>query len=286
MKKLAFIGGLLSLMLWSCGHKQTEQTYEGPTTADSLRVALANQDSLLSLINDINDDMTTIRRMEDILSTPGSISDESESARQRIKNDMAAIQAALHERRVRLAELEKKLQGSYASNATLKKTIESLKAQIAVQDSTIASFREELAHANIVIEQLNVANDSLATQLTAVNEAKEKAEEATVRLGDEINTCYFIVGTNKELNNAGVIKSGFLRKTRILPGDVDTNMFVKADKRTLTEINCHSDKAKVMTDQPESSYQFITEANDNRILVIKNPEEFWKKSNFLVIKID
>lgn len=286
MKKLAFTAALLTLTLWSCGTKQSEQVYEGPTTADSLRVALANQDSLLSLINDINADMTSIRRMEDILSTPGSISDESESARQRIKNDMTAIQNALQQRRERLAELEKKLQNAYAGNATLKKTIENLKDQIARQDSTISDIRAQLGNANIVIEQQTERIDSLSSTLQAVSEAKEKAEETTVRLGDEMNLCYFIVGTNKELNNAGVIKSGFLRKTKILPGDVDTNMFVQADKRTLQEINCHSNKAEVMTNQPENSYRFITENNGNKVLVISNPVEFWKKSNFLIIKVD
>lgn len=287
MKKLSFFTVVCALLLMaSCGDKgQKSDEYQGPTTADSLRQALADQDSLLSLVNDITSDMLTIRQMEDIVTTPG-IGTESVSRRQQIHDDMAAIRETLQQRRLRLEELEKKLKNANYNNATLKKTIESLKAQIEEQEATIEDLKEQLAQANIIIAEQSVRIDSLSESNTALNEAKEQAEEANVKLADEMNTCFYVVGTKKELNNSGVIKTGFLRKTKILPGDVDSKFFTKGDKRNLMEINCHSKKAEVMTNQPQSSYNFITEANGDKILVIKDPTEFWKKSNYLVIKID
>lgn len=290
MKKLLFPLIAVIALFTACGHRDNtivvDEEFVGLSVEDSLRLALANQDSLLSLINDITTDMNNIRRMEDILSSPNSLNNETTSARQQIHDDMLSIQNALQQRRERLAELEKKLRASAANNSNLQKTIESLRTQIADQEQIIANLTEDLSKKNIIIEHQTKEIDSLSNTLTAVNEAKELAELENVKLADDLNTCFYVVGTNRQLNDNAIIKTGFLRKTKILPGDVDTQFFTKADKRTLLEINCHAKKAQVLTNQPASSYEFITEANGDKILVIKDSNEFWKKSDFLVIRIN
>lgn len=292
MKKLSSLAVvLMAILIAACGRKPVQEvngdTDETITVEDSLRMALANQDSLLALLNDINDDIATIKQMEDIMTNPAAnLNQESESMRERISNDMLAIRQTLQRRREQVAELEKKLNASYGSNATLKRTIENLQGQIATLEGTVASLNETLAQKNIIINRQAEEIDSLSYTLTAVNEAKDVAEEQNIKLTDDLNTCYFTIGTKKQLNDNGIIKSGFLRKTKILPGDVDPQFFTKADRRSLLEINCHSKKAEVLTNQPESSYEFISEANGDKILVIKNADEFWKKSPFLVIKTD
>ena len=57
-----------ALALTAC-HTRTEQTTDNgmPTASDSLRMALADQDSLLSLMNDVADGMNQIKQMENIL---------------------------------------------------------------------------------------------------------------------------------------------------------------------------------------------------------------------------
>ena len=130
MKKLTLFFIASAAMLTACNSKN-EQTVEaqGPTTADSLQVALANQDSLLVLMNDVAEGMAQIKQMENILSTTTDLSAESTDRRQQIKNDMLLIQQTLQERRNRLDQLEKKLQGSNANNQTLQKSIQTLKHQ-------------------------------------------------------------------------------------------------------------------------------------------------------------
>lgn len=276
---------LMSLsVVTSCGEKETVS--DGPTTADSLRVALANQDSLIALMNDLTTDMLAIKQMENILSSPASLNSESSSARQRIRNDMSAIQSALQQRRERLEELEKKLASSNRNTSNLQKTVETLKLQITQQETDIKELRTQLSDANRTIAIQTNEIDTLSDRLAREEEERLRAQRQNFQLNNDLNTCFYILGTKKELSDNSIIKTGFLRKTRILPGDVDTRFFTKADKRTLFEINCHSKKAEVMTNQPVSSYDFTTEANGQKILVIKNPAEFWKKSDFLVIKID
>lgn len=287
MKKLASIAVASLCILSACHNKSenTESQVQAPTTADSLRVALADQDSLLSLMNEVADGMAQIKQMENILSSSNDLTAESSDRRQQIRNDMQVIQQTLQMRRDRLAELEKKIQNSSSNNATLQKSIATLKQQIADQESTIGQLRGELEKAHIHIEQLTANVDSLNTEVASVTAAKDQAEQTATTLTNELNTCYYAIGNKNELKDNKIIETGFLRKTKIMEGDFDRNFFTRADKRTLTQIDLNSTKAEVLTNQPAGSYS-IDDLNGHKVLRITNPALFWSLSNYLVIKID
>lgn len=288
MKYLALIvAGALALTACHHGGESSSAVSDGmPTTADSLKVALANQDSLLALMNDVAEGMSQIKQMENILSSTGDLTSESRDRRQQIRNDMLVIQQTLQMRRDKLEELEKKLQNSSANNSTLQKSIATLKKQIQEQESTIEGLRTELANANIHIEKLTANVDSLNNTVANVTAAKEVVEQEANNLTNEINTCYYAYGSKKELKDHNLIATGFLRKTKILPDDYEQNYFTKADKRTLTVIDLHSKKAKVLTNQPADSYTMQEMPNGNKVLKITNADRFWNTSNYLVIQTD
>lgn len=275
------------LALTAC-HTRTEQTTDNgmPSTSDSLRMALADQDSLLSLMNDVAEGMNQIKQMENILNSTGDLSAESKDKRQQIRNDMLVIQQTLQMRRDKLAELEKKLQNSSANNATLQKSIQTLKQQIADQEGTIEALRRDLSAANIHIERLTANVDSLNSAMESVNAAKEVVEQEATSLSNELNTCYYAIGSKTELREHKLIESGFLRKTKIMPADFEQGYFTKADKRNLSVLDLHSRKAKVLTNQPADSYEFVEAQNGSKVLKITNPDRFWNVSNFLIVQID
>jgi len=293
MKKIATIALMAVTLLTGCNaDKLRESEAQNAQLKGDLRETLATQDSLLVLMNDISDGMAQIKDLEKIVSTPGSLSGESTSRKEQIRNDMIAIQQALQERRERLAELEKRLDASGSDNSTLKRTISNLKAQIADQTTEIATLTNQLASANIKIEELTTTvtnlterTDSLATDLTEETEARAAAEAQALQAENELNTVYYAVGTGKELKEKEIISKGFLRKTKIMKGDFDLDYFTVADKRNLTEINTHAKKAQVMTSQPKDSY-VIEEVNGQKVIRITNPAKFWQLSNYLVIKVD
>lgn len=259
---------------------------EGMTTRDSLQMALANQDSLLVLMNDISEDMMQIKSMENLLATTSNLGGETVSRRDQIRNDMKSIQQALQDRRNRLDELEAKLKNSNGSNALLQKSIASLKQQIAMQEQTIEGLREELAKANIVIGNLTDRVDSLSSKVTVAEEEIRQKEQVNNDLTNEMNTVYYAVGTGKELKAAGLMKDGgFLRSDKINPAQFDAKLFIRGDKRTLQTIPLYSTKAKVMTSQPQSSYK-IEDVNGQKVLTILNPTQFWNQSPYLVVKTD
>ncbi|MBO5298291.1 MAG: hypothetical protein J6B03_11975 [Candidatus Homeothermus sp.] len=286
MKKFVSIIAAGLVFLTACdGGKLKQAESENAVLDDSLRVALANQDSLLVLLNDITDGMNQIKDLEKILSNTNDLTAESQSRKDQIRNDMMAIQQALKERRERLAELENKLQNSQSYNATLKKTVDNLKAEIANQEATISTLRNDLASAKIQIADLGTKVDSLNTTVANVTEEKTRAQEESQALTNELNTCYYAIGTKKELKEAKIIETGFLRKTKLLQADFQQSYFTKADKRSLTVIPTHSKKAKIVTNMPADSYTLEKE-NDQVVITITNPEKFWSLSNYLVIQVD
>lgn len=279
----------LSAVLPSCHNKADQeqimrQDSLNTELSDSLITANAEKDSLIALLNEISDGMTQIKAMEDIVSVT-NLSGETADRKRQLSNDVAVIQEAIRKNKARLAELEKRLQQSTSYNNEMKKSIENLKAQLNEQQATIASLKDQLAKAHITIDNLNRSVDSLNVVNTEVRNEKNRAEEENVRLADELNTCFYVVGTNSELKKNKIIEKRFLGKTRILEGDFEKSYFTQADKRTLTVIPLHSKKAQVMSKHPSGSYELI-DNNGQKVLRITNASRFWELGNYLVIKVD
>ncbi len=292
MKKVLTFAVAAAALFTSCdGGKLKEAESQNEQLKGDLQETLATQDSLLVLVNDISEGMNQIKDLERIISTPGALG-ESPSKKEQIKNDMIAIRQALQDRRQRLEDLEKKLAASGGENTTLKRTISTLRAQIAEQQTEITTLTNQLASANIRIEELssevatlNSNVDSLNTKVIDVTTKKDAAEEAALAATNELNTVYVAIGSSKELKEKKILESGFLRKTKVMKGEFDMSYFTASDKRNLTQIPTHSKKAKVLTSQPADSYQ-ILDQNGQKVLKITNPAKFWQVSNFLVIEVD
>lgn len=292
MKKLLSVVVIALAMVACNGDKLKKAEDENSQLRGELTETQALQDSLLMLFNDISDGMAQIKDLEKIISTPANLSTESAERKEQIRNDMVAIQQALQERRQRLEQLEAQLNKVGGENKTLLRTVENLKAQIADQQTEIATLTNQLASANIRIQtlgnQVNTLNttvDSLNTGIAAAQEAERQAAAEAIRAENEANTVYFAIGTGKELKANKIIEGGFLRKTKIMKGDYNLNYFTKADRRTLTSIPTHSKKAKIKTSQPQGSYQIVDEGGQ-KVIKITNPARFWAVSNFLVIEVD
>ncbi|MDE5688451.1 MAG: hypothetical protein K2I18_07500 [Paramuribaculum sp.] len=287
MKHYSITAIVALALLSSCGTKEKLEKAEEQNTAlnTELQATLATQDSLFALINDITDGMSQIKDMEHIIATPGSLTDDSNSRKDQLRNDMVAIREALQQRRERLAQLEEKLKQTSGSNKTLLKTIDNLKAQIAEQETEIATLTNQLSAAHIEIANLGAKVDSLNTTVNTVSTEREEARAKATELTDELNTCFFALGTKNELKQHDIIKTGFLRKTKILPNDFERSYFTQADKRTLVNIPLHSKKAKVLTNQPADSYEIVDDGNQ-KVLKIKDAAKFWSISNFLVVQVD
>ena len=288
MKKFLIVASA-AMLLVSCGGKkdaqeQTDADYTG-ASQEELVTAISDRDQLLVLVNEITDGMEQIKSLENILTVSNGVKGETPAQKEQILADIAAIQQALQDRRERLEELEKKLNSSSLTNSKLTQTIESLKLQIDNQSKEIDNLKGQLADAQTQINTLGQTVDSLNTTVTTVTDQRDQAQQMSQQLTDELNTCYYAIGSKKELKDNKIIESGFLKSTKISESGFDLSFFNKGDKRTLKSIPLHSNKAKVLSRQPASSYS-ITEQGGQKVLNITNPDEFWKMSNYLVVQID
>lgn len=286
-KSVIAIISMAMLTLASCSQKKPAETPAEQQAAidnasrEELSQAVSDRDELLSLVGEIQQGLTDIKQLESIMTSPQG---ETPSQRAQIKADIAAIQQALVDRRARLEELEKKLASSNIYSTQLQETIKKLQAQIDSQTAEIERLNGELGNAKQQIANLDQKVDSLNTTVSTVTEERNTAQQETAEAVNRMNTCYYVIGTNKELKAHKIVESGFLRKTKIMPGDFDSSYFTTADKRTLTTINLYSTKGKVLTSQPADSYT-ISDVNGKKVLTITNPNKFWSVSNYLVIEI-
>ncbi len=250
-----------------------------------LATALGERDELLGLMREIITATNQIKHLENILAVIDKQPDESHPQRARVLRDIAAIQQTLSQRREQLAILEQKLQKSGLFNDELRMTIEALRKQIDSQSSEIANLKTQLNAANEHIDTLTCQVDSLNTTIFSVNERLAATQGTATRLENELNACYYIIASKSVLKESKILETGFLRKSKLLKGDFDKGLFVTCDKRYVDSLDLQSDKARILTNHSEGSYE-IVEQNGKKILHITSPEQFWDCSNYLVVQID
>lgn len=275
---------VLTSMLFSCNvNNEKEQQSLAEVTKQELATALNERDQLLSLVKEVSAGLNEIKQLENIMTIAANKQYENPGQKNRILADIACLKKKIQQRKTHLDDLESKLQKSTINGKELQETIKALRTQIDSQMEEIESLRQQLTAANEHIGALNNAVDSLNTTVTTVTGERYAAQEASVKLENKLNACFYVIATKSELKKHNIIESGFLRKTKLMKGDFDKDFFVISDKRTLTTLPLNATKVKVLSSHPENSYELIEE-NGQKNLKINNPDKFWSLSNYLVIQ--
>lgn len=286
MKKFIYALPML-LLVASCGKSgssDSENNSGSQATLDSLQAAVAERDSLLAFVAEVNNGMDQLLFLQGDMDNIAIIR-ESPERKAQFSEQVGRISYQMQQNKDRLAQLEQQLQESKTSNSTLLNSISTLKKQIANQEKLIQSLTQQLDAAGIIIANQGAAIDSLNTTVTDITAQRDVAQERGDQLNAELNKCYYVYATKDELKKNKIIETGFLRKTKVLPDDFEKQFFLTADKTNLTTINTHAKKAQVLTKQPTDSY-VIEDVNGQKVVKITNPTRFWEKSNFLVIQVD
>lgn len=285
MKKgILILSAIAMVVTTGCENKKQKEQLENAealaaATHEELVLAVTERDQLLSIINEITTTTEEIKNMENIVSINNASGENAYSDPQVVAN-INAIKATLEQRRQKLDELEKSLKNSKTANSKLLATVENLKNQIDTQAHEIESLTTRLADANAQIADL----DSQVAQVTSERDSVQAVAKEQEELA---NSCYYYIGSKSELKDNGLLEGGgFLRKDKVNTTKFNKAIFTRADKRTLTTIPLHSDKAKVITSfQPKDSYSIVDD-NGQKVLVINSPSAFWSVSDFLIIQID
>lgn len=257
---------------------------------DSLVSVTAMRDSV------INDFMASFNEIEQNLDSIASTQEKIEgtmeqgqlrgTAKDRIREDIQAINKMMAENRDKVAELSKKLKRSNSKLAQFEKTVARLNNQIAEQDTQMYALNERINGLNMEIATLNSTIDTL-------NYVKTTQSDTIARQVERLHTAFYVVGDEDELKNRQIIteRGGVLGfgKTPVVASQLKDKEFTKIDyTATLTiPVQSKDEDVKIATEHPATSYT-LEKDNEGKVtnLKINNPDEFWSISKYLVVMKD
>ena len=289
MKKL-LLACTCATLLVSCGQNSAEYK-KLKAENDSLKIentkSSSEMNEILSILNDVEADIQSIRDAENYLNIQQQTGGEfSKSNREQIKQNMQLISETLKKNKETINQLEDKLKKSGIQSSALKKTINRLSSELDQKATMIVALQEDLAKKNVRIQELdemvsslNEDVESLATTAAAQSEKLGEQDKA-------LNTAYYCFGTSKELKDQKILSGGGLfSKSKVLQSGFNKDYFISVDIREVKEIPLFAAKAKLKSNHPEGSYEFIKDEDGNLTLNITDPRAFWSLGKYLVIEV-
>lgn len=281
MKKLTILSVLaLAFAFTSCDF-ETQAFKDMRYQRDSIQHLQQTQlDELLGymdIVQDVDSSFEAIRESQNMLSMV-SYEEGKQGVKQRVQENIYMISNLLAENNAKIAELEEKLNESDLKNTKFQKTINRLKKDLKAKNAEIAKLYKDLESKNFKIDSLLVENQIVgqrAAELTALSEAQLAqltAQDAA------LHTAYFFMGTRKELKANDI-------NVKDKDSGYRTSLFTPIDIRTFDRLATDSKSAKILTKHPEGSYELVRDAEKKYTLIIKNPENFWNASKYLIIQI-
>ncbi|MBI9065872.1 MAG: hypothetical protein JEZ09_01190 [Salinivirgaceae bacterium] len=283
MKNLIFI--FTALLFTMCNIAPTKNS-ELQIKNDSLERLMIKKDSaiysVIGTFNAIENNLETIKSKEKIISLTLSSVENQKTREERINSDINLIYELMLENKEKVAKLEQQLKQAYITNNDLRKTIQNLQAKLAEKNAEIIQLRQHLLDQNLQIDELNYALDTLSFDnkvKTAIIEAQEES----------LNTAYYIIGSEKELKEMAILdKKGLfigIGSGKILNEDFDKKLFTAIDIQETKEFSINAKKIRVISKHPSNSYEIIGEKPAEGI-TIKNQDDFWSISKYLVVVVD
>ena len=272
---------LVALMLSSCVESSKKyQALQKENESLMAQNASIQKDfeTTMGIINEVENNLQAIRDAEGMMTMQqeGSQRDQVVAELLQLKEQMAINHA-------RLDSLNNVLARQNGNNANLRAQVKRLQAQLAEKEEMIANLQAQIAEKDGQIANLNTQVETLNTNLNNANNQIANLNNDLTNQTNELNAVYYIGAKAKELKEKGVI----LSKTKVLKGEVPTDVFTRGDMRELTTITFNTKKAFVLSTHAAESYNLVkgVDADGNKIvtLEITNPDLFWKVTRYLVV---
>lgn len=281
MKKI-LLAAICAAAMTACKNGKVEEPKVNTVQNDSLQKIIEQRDNeindMMGILNDVEEGFRAINKAEDRVTIAKD--GEGENKQEQIRENIKFIQQRMNDNKSLIAKLQQQMRESSFKSSELKRTVENLLKQMEEKDAQLKQLRAELDARDIHISELDATIEALNTDVTELkNDAEEKLQ--TIDSQDkQLNTAWFAFGSKKELKAQNVLVKG-----KVLQGNFNRNFFTKIDIRIDKEIKLYSKSAKVLTMHPSSSYTLATDAKDQYVLRITNPQLFWSTSKYLVIQV-
>lgn len=223
--------------------------------------------------NEIQANLNEIKEKQKIISTKSEGVELKNNNKDQIISDIQSIYDLLDKNKKQAANLSKKLKNSNLQADEIRLAVSNLTTQVNDKENEITKLKSNLEKLHIDFANLKIR-------------FYDEVEESNMKT-EKLNTAYYLIGSNKDLTEKGVIteSGGFigLGKLAQLNESLNKNYFTKIDITQTSEIPIHGDKVKLVSIHPADSYKLIEGSASIDKIVILNQEKFWSVSKYLII---
>lgn len=276
-----------AFLICSCG-KSNNEVMRLVEERDSLRQANQEQSEIL---NSYGKTMATLNETLDSVSYQENMlfinTGEKPITKEDVKHNLMRFESLLQKQGDKIKQLESQLAESKDANEQSLGLIAHFKEQIAAKNRQIAQLKQELENKNVDIsrlqEQVESQKSTITTQTATISELSQRTKrqgEALARQDAMLNNGYVLIGSKDDLSRKGILKKGKL----VTDAALDRSKFAKIDIREWREVTFTAKRPRILTNMPASSYEITTTGNRTFTLTVKNPSDFWRISNYLIIQ--
>lgn len=284
MKRLITALICILTLLTACQEKKTEPVKTNDASVrDSLQRVIDQKNGeindMMSTLNQIMEGFRLINQAEgkmEVLKNGEATTDNTEE----IRSTIHEITDAMQRNRELINKLRQQVRESSVRGDQIKEALNNMMQQLSEKDEQLKALQTDLDQKNIHITELDNTITALNSDVSSLKQESESKTQTISSQDKQLNTAWYVFGTKKELQNQNIFT-----KNKVLSGNFNKNYFTKIDIRVDTEIKLYSKSAKVLTLHPASSYTLTQDANDQYILRITNPQNFWSASKYLVILV-
>jgi chromosome segregation ATPase len=281
---------VVSLLFFSsCGYKSSDYKALKAQNDSLLRVRGEMQEELdeyFSAMNQIEQNIEKIKETQGVLSTQQVGEELDTDARVKINDDLEYLNQMLQTNKDELARLKERIKRSAFKSDELERALARITKALEEETAKVALLETQLAAKDSLIAELGSTVDNMGQDIENLKTDANSKQSRINEQEETINTAWYVFGTRKELKEQKIITSdGIFSQQKVLQSDFNKNYFVRIDARNTKSIPLYSDRAKILTSHPKSSYT-LEKDNGNFVLLITDTKEFWSISKYLVIEVD
>lgn len=279
---LCFILNITTILLTGCTGNSVDISKllaERDSLKESLLAKQSENDNLSGYLQAVSEGLDSIAIQEKFIRDGGP--EGTGMNKEQMKRCLKELAEMLARQRIRIAALEDSLNMGGNGSQELHSIVSYLNEQLAAKEHEINELRSEIKRKDLTIAQINKKVSILYESVDSLNDVSNKKDTILVVQSEMMNTCYFQMGKENELKQAGFLKKGKLNPNALTPD--------KCQKINITEFDeilLYSKKPKILTTPPpQNSYRIERNPDGTSTLYIDDATSFWSISNYLVIQL-
>ena len=294
-RPVAIVTGVVFLLIIGFGifriSEKNEQLENLLLEREHLSDNIDNRDStineLMFTFDEIDENLSFIKTRRNQLSIEAS-KEMNAGRKASIIQDIRLMDSMLVASSRHIEELEKRLKDSGVKMRSFENRIATLNRTVSESSAEIETLRTLLNEKEYQIADLNTKIEKFQTVVEEKESMLYLTETSLAEKQAQLNKAFYTMGTFKELKEHGILSrtGGLLGigSTKTVSRNLTDEYFTALNIRETTTIPISSKVARIITEHPDDSWEFIIEDGMISALVIENPDEFWRISKYAVIE--